>query len=68
MSKIPTDKKTRWPKLMVFSRNNLGASPLTVHRFRVQDKEGIKDPKFSLKMLIFPNNCQFGSKTMDKGL
>jgi len=53
---------------MVFSRNNLGASPLTVHRFRVQDKEGIKDPKFSLKMLIFPNNCQFGSKTMDKGL
>ncbi len=31
-------------------------------KFRVKDKEGIKDPKFSLKMLIFPNNCQFGSK------
>jgi hypothetical protein len=30
--------------------------------FRVKDKEGIKDPKFLLKMLIFPNNCQFGSK------
>ena len=30
--------------------------------FRVKDKEGIKDPKSSLKMLIFPNNCQFGSK------
>jgi hypothetical protein len=27
----------------------------------VKDKERIKDPKFSLKMLIFPNNCQFGS-------
>ena len=42
---------------------------VTVHRFRVQrsglrvkDKEGIKNPKSSLKMLIFPNNCQFGSK------
>ena len=30
--------------------------------FRVKDKEGIKDPKSSLKMLIFPNNSQFGSK------
>jgi hypothetical protein len=30
--------------------------------FRVKDKEGIKDPKSSLKMLIFPNNCQFASK------
>jgi len=25
--------------------------------FRVKDKEGIKDPKSSLKMLILPNNC-----------
>ena len=31
--------------------------------FRVKDKEGIKDPKSWLKMLIFPNNCQFGSKS-----
>jgi hypothetical protein len=30
--------------------------------FRVKDKEGIKDPKSSLKMIILPNNCQFGSK------
>ena len=30
--------------------------------FRVKDKEGIKEPKSSLKMLISPNNCQFGSK------
>jgi hypothetical protein len=30
--------------------------------FRVKDKEGIKDPKSSLKMLIFANNCHFGSK------
>jgi hypothetical protein len=30
--------------------------------FRVKDKEGIKDPKYSLKRLILPNNCQFGSK------
>jgi hypothetical protein len=35
---------------------------LTVHRFRVKDKEGIEDSKSSLKMLISPNNCQFGSK------
>ena len=30
--------------------------------FRVKDKVGIKYPKSSLIMLIFPNNCQFGSK------
>jgi hypothetical protein len=30
--------------------------------FWVKDNEGIKDQKSSLKMLIFPNNCQFGSK------
>ena len=30
--------------------------------FRVEDKEGIQDPKSSLKMLIFPNNCQFSSR------
>ena len=29
--------------------------------FRVKDKEGIKDPKFSLKVLILPNNFRFGS-------
>ena len=31
-------------------------------RFRVKNKEGIKDPKSSIKILILPNNCQFGSK------
>jgi len=35
---------------------------VTVHRFRVKEKEGIEDPKSSSKMLIFPNNCQFSSK------
>ncbi len=35
---------------------------VTVHRFRVKDKEGIEDPKSSFKMLIFPSGCQFGSK------
>jgi len=30
--------------------------------FRHKDKEGIKDPKSSLKKLMFPNNCQFGYK------
>jgi hypothetical protein len=30
--------------------------------FRVKDKEGIEYPKSSLKMLISPNNRQFGSK------
>jgi hypothetical protein len=28
----------------------------------VKDKEGIKNPKSSLKMLISPNNYQFSSK------
>jgi len=28
----------------------------------VKDKEGLKDPKSSLKMLILPNNYQFRSK------
>jgi len=31
--------------------------------FRVKDKDGIEDPKFSIKMLIFQNNCQFGLKS-----
>jgi len=35
---------------------------VTVHRFRVKDKEGIEDPKSSIKMLIVPSNCQFGFK------
>ena len=30
--------------------------------FRVKEKEGIEGPKASLKRLIFPSNCQFGSK------
>jgi hypothetical protein len=30
--------------------------------FRVKDKEGIEDLKASLKRLIFPSNCEFGSK------
>jgi hypothetical protein len=30
--------------------------------FRVEGKEDIKDPKSSLKVLISPNNCHFGSK------
>ena len=30
--------------------------------FRVKDKDGIEDPKSSSKMLISPNNCQFGFK------
>ena len=34
---------------------------------RVKDKEGIEDQKSSLKMLIFPSNCQFGSKLMQSG-
>jgi hypothetical protein len=29
--------------------------------FRVKDKEGNIDPNSSLTILIFPNNCQFGS-------
>jgi hypothetical protein len=40
---------------------------VTVHRFSVQrsglrKKKAFKDPKSSLKRLIFPNNFQFGSK------
>jgi hypothetical protein len=25
--------------------------------FKVKDKDGIEDPKFSIKTLIFQNNC-----------
>ena len=32
---------------------------------RVKNKEGIEDPKSSLKMLILQNNCQFSSKFLD---
>ncbi len=31
--------------------------------FRVKDKDGIEDTKFSIKMFIFQNNCQFGLKS-----
>jgi hypothetical protein len=34
--------------------------------FRVKDKDGIKDPRFSIKMLIFQNNYQFGFKSWIK--
>ncbi len=30
--------------------------------FRVEDKDGIENPKFSRKMIISQNNCQFGFK------
>ena len=39
-----------------------GNKSVTVHRFRVKDKEGIEDLKSSLQMLLFPSNCQFGFK------
>jgi len=29
---------------------------VTVQRFRVKGKEGIKDPKSSIKMLVFPTS------------
>jgi len=31
--------------------------------FKVKDKEGIEEPRFSIKMLIFQNNCRFGFKS-----
>jgi len=47
-------------------RSNIQADLLlnTMRYLGIQDndKEGIEDPKCSLKMLIFQNNCQFGSK------
>jgi len=38
--------------------------PFTGSGFNVQgkNKEGIENPKSSLKMFIFPSNCQLGSK------
>jgi len=36
--------------------------PFTGSWFSVKDKGGIKDLKPSSKMLIFANNCQFGSR------
>ena len=41
----------------MFNRSQVQGS-----RFRVKDKEGIEDLKSSLQMLLFPGNCQFGSK------
>ncbi len=41
---------------------NCNRSRVQGSTFKVKNKEGFKDPKSSLKMLIFPNNCQFGSK------
>jgi ABC-type amino acid transport substrate-binding protein len=51
--------KTLYRKLLLNFGNR---SQVQGSTFRVKDKEGIKDLKFSLKMLIFPNNCQFGCK------
>jgi hypothetical protein len=52
--------KNQWPASNAIGRRN--RSQVQGSTFRVKDKEGIKDPKSSLKMLIFLNNCQFGSK------
>ena len=46
---------------------NDGCMHSRVQRFRVQrsglrTRKDIEDPKSSLKMLISPNNCKFGSK------
>ena len=49
-------------KKMPTRLKRVGGSGFRVERFRVKDKEGIKDPKSSLKMLISQNICQFGSK------
>jgi hypothetical protein len=46
--------------MYIFDKDN--RSQVQGSTFRVEDKEGIKDPKSRLKKLIFPNNCQFGSK------
>ena len=47
--------------MKVSARNKLGRDKVTVHRFMVKGKGSIKDLKSSLKMLIFANNCRFGS-------
>ena len=50
-------KRSGWNSIMkIYSRSQVQGST-----FRVKDKKGIKDLKSSLKMLIFLNNCQFGS-------
>jgi hypothetical protein len=47
---------------MVFPFSPCNRSQVQGSTFRVKDKEGIEDPKASLKWLIFPRFCQFGSK------
>lgn len=47
---------------MTLSLEKIAGFSLTVHRFRVKDKDRIEDPKPSLKMLITQNNNQLGSK------
>jgi hypothetical protein len=44
------------------SDTNYSSSVVRSSTFRVKDKDGIEDPKCSLRMLFSPNNCQFGSK------
>jgi hypothetical protein len=48
--------------LTLFLLEKRNRSQVQGSTFRVKDKESIKDPKSSLKMLISLNNCQFGSK------
>jgi len=43
-------------------KNSPNRSQVQGSTFRVKEKEGIEDPEASLKRLIFPSNCQFGSK------
>jgi hypothetical protein len=56
-SKIYTENK-----IVQYQRRSSNRSQVQGSTFRVKDKEGIEGEKSSLKMLIFPSNCQFGSK------
>ncbi|MBL7226023.1 MAG: hypothetical protein ISS59_07795 [Desulfobacteraceae bacterium] len=66
---IPKAKKKQPARIRITWRNHqktlyirkiLGnRSQVQGSTFRVKDKDGIESPKFSIKMLLFPNNCQF---------
>jgi hypothetical protein len=55
-----SDLKKAYPGPAILKNSN--RSQVQGSTFRVKDKEGPKDPKSWLKVLISPNNCQFGSK------
>jgi len=48
--------------MSMYATHRCNRSQVQGSTFWVKGKEGIEDPKSSSEMLIFPSNCQFGSR------